>query len=103
MPAVALIEKFMNSGTPMSLVVTATTYGVLATEIVLAESYWRSANVCVSLYKCAGERLSTLNSASSRRGTRSPAPNARYAADPGACVACMRWQSALQFFRRHAK
>ncbi len=60
MPAVALIEKFMYCGTPMSPVVTATTYGLLATEMVFAESYWRSENVYVSLYRCAGRPLVDL-------------------------------------------
>ena len=102
-PAVALMEKFMYCGKPASVVVTATTYGLLATEIVFAELYWRSENVYVSLYRCAGERLSIRKAASRRSGTRSPAPNAMYATDPGACDACIRWHSALQFLRRHAK
>ena len=57
-PAVALIEKFMNCVAPVSLVVTATTYGVLRDRDRLRRSsYCRSENVYVSLYRCAGGAL----------------------------------------------
>src|ERR1700733_3088765 len=56
-----------------------------------------------SWFMWLGSRLSTTTGASSLSGTMSPAPKARYTWVPGGTVACMRWQPAFQFLRRHTK